>query len=416
MPDSAASECPIHHCRQGFAPHRHEGMAAFWQGCRAEQPVFHDPGTGYWVVTRRADVRAVFADPETFSAANVHDPVRPFAPEVTQLLAEGGFRRDRTQANCDRPRHTRIRKASQSFLNIRQFRAQEPAIRALVAEAVNALPARGQVDLVDRLTYELPARVLFRLLGVDDVNARQIKRWADSRFMMISGTNGPEEMLDAARETLDLWNFCGALLAAREAEPGDDYASHLLAIHRDDPLAITRNEIHNLIYGVLLAGHETTTNAMGGLLQALLQDRAQWEALVADPSLIANAVEEGLRLAPPVIAWRRIATKDTRIGDVDIPKDAQILMSLASANRDEAHFGPAETLDVSRTDARDHVSFGYGIHFCLGAPLARMEIQLLIEALVAAYPDMRLADGARQDWQPTMLVRGPVQLMVDLAP
>lgn len=407
--------CPVApHGWDGFQPHEHVGMTTFFETCRAEFPVFFDPGTGYWIITRREDVRAIFADPDTYSALNVHDPVRPFPPEVVALLKDGGFARDRTQANCDRPRHTRIRKASQSFLNLRQFKAREGVIADMVAEAVAKLRGQSQVDLVDALTYELPARVLFLLLGVPEVNARKIKTWADSRFKMISGDAQGEELMEAAREALDLWKFCGELIAARKKAPGDDYPSHLLALHAEDPEAITENEIHNLTYGVLLAGHETTTNAMGSILHGLLSDRTQWERLVADPSLIPNAVEEGLRAMPPVVSWRRKTTRAVTLSGVDIPEGAGLLMSLVSANRDECHFGEAESLQVDRSDARDHVSFGYGIHFCLGANLARLEIAALLRELVRVFPEMALVPDKDPMWHRTMLVRGPAHVIVDL--
>ncbi|WP_323037602.1 cytochrome P450 [Pararhodobacter sp.] len=415
MTDATSQGCPVdHQAWAEFRPHEHVGMAAFFEKCRAESPVFFDSGTGYWIVTRRDDVRAVFSDPDTYSALNVHDPVRPFPPEVVEMLKDAGFTRDRTQANCDRPRHTRIRKASQSFLNLRQFKAREGVIAEMVAEAVAKLHGQSRVDLVDALTYELPARVLFLLLGVPDVNARKIKTWADSRFKMISGDAQGEELMEAAREAVDLWNFCGELIEARKKKPGDDYPSHLLALHAEDPESITANEIHNLTYGVLLAGHETTTNAMGSILRGLLDDRSQWERLVADPSLIKNAVEEGLRAMPPVVSWRRKTTRAVTLSGVDIPEGAGLLMSLVSANRDENHFGEAETLEVDRADARDHVSFGYGIHFCLGANLARLEIAALLQELVRVFPNMALVPGSDPGWHRTMLVRGPSRVLVDL--
>lgn len=355
-----------------------------------------------------------FSDPDTFSAANVHDPVTPFPPEVVAFLKESNFSREKTQANCDRPKHSRIRKAAQSFLNMRQFQAREEQITQLVDAAADALRGRKRVDLMGDFAYELPARVLFLLLGVPEVNARKIKTWADSRFMMISGNGTPEQVMAAAEETLDLWNFCGDLIKDRQIEPKDDYPSHLLAIHARDPEAITLNEIHNLTYGVLLAGHETTTNAIGTTLHMLLSQRDQWERLVADPSLIKNAVEEGLRAGPPVINWRRRTTKAVTLGGVDLPEGAQLMMSLTSINRDEAHFGPSESLDICREDAGDHTSFGYGIHFCLGAHLARMELAMALRALTKRFPNMALVPDTDPQWQPTLLVRGPARVLVDL--
>jgi len=397
-----------------FRPYQHDGMAQFFTRKRREEPVFFDAETGYWIVTRRDDVRAIFADPDRFSAANVHDPLTPYPPELVEYLRTEGFRRDKTQANCDRPKHTRIRQVAQSFLNIRQFKTREPQIRDLVEAAIDKLRGKGRVDLVDDFSYELPARVLFLLLGVPDIDARRIKVWADSRFNMISGDADHDGKMEAGRQVIDFWNYCGELIEARREQPGDDYPSHLLAAHAKDPDSISLQEIQNLTFGVLLAGHETTTNAIGNTMHMLLRDRGEWDRLVADPGLAPNYVEEGLRAGPPVVCWRRITTEPVTIGGVSLPEGAPIMMSLASANRDEDHFECPHQFQGQRENARDHVSFGYGIHFCMGAPLAKLELKLVLEGLPQAFPNMTLVPDSHPDWQRTILVRGPGRLLVDL--
>lgn len=397
-----------------FRPFDHEGMAAFFERKRAEEPVFFDEATGYWIVTKRDDMRMIFGDPARFSATNVHDPLTPYPPELTQYLIDEGFRRDKTQANCDQPKHTRIRKAAQSFLNMRQFKAREPKIREMVAQAVDRLKGQGRVDLVGDFAYELPARVLFLLLGVPDIDARRIKVWADSRFNMISGDTDFAGQMEAGREVMDFWNYCGDIIKARQEAPGDDYPSHLLRIHKADPAAITLGEIQNLTFGVLLAGHETTTNAIGNTMHMLMENRAEWDKLVADPTLAPAFVEEGLRAGPPVVIWRRQTTQPVTLGGVDLPEGAKIMVSLASVNRDEDHFDCPHAFQGSRENARDHASFGYGIHFCMGAALAKLELKLVLEALSQAFPNMTLVKDAGLEWQRTILVRGPGQLLVDL--
>lgn len=408
------SGCPMSQGWDHFRPFEHVGMAEFFATKRAEQPVFWDEGMQMWIVTRREDVREVFSDPDRFSAENVHDPITPFPPELVAYLQQNSFTREKTQANCDRPKHTRIRKSAQAFLNMRNFRALEPKVRELTRAAIDKIKDKGRVDLVDDFAYELPARVIFQLLGVPEIEARQIKVWADSRFNMISGTASFEEKMEAGRQMIDFWTFCENIVADRLKNPGDDYPSHLLAIHKDDPEALSINEIKNLIFGILLAGHETTTNSIGTTMHFLLTNRDQWQKLVDDPSLIPNAVEEGLRAGPPVVAWRRKTTEEVELGGVTLPKGAPILMSIASANWDEDHFDDPAEFDVTREKARDHVSFGYGIHFCLGAPLARLELKVVLEELTAAFPDMTLVPDQDPGWQKTILVRGPGQLLVDL--
>ena len=406
--------CPIAERWDRFRPFDHQGMTEFFAGRRSAQPVFWDDGMQASIVTRRDDVRAVFSDPATFSAVNVHDPIIPFPPELVAYLRENEFTREKTQANCDRPKHTRIRKAAQGFLNIRNFKLLEPKVRELTKAAIEALKGRERIDLVDDFTYELPARVVFQLLGVPEIDARQIKEWADSRFNMISGSATFDERMEAGHSVIDFWRYCVALVEDRQVHPGDDYPSHLLAIHKTDPEALTLNEIKNLTFGVLLAGHETTTNSMGTVMRYLLINRDEWQKIVDDPALIPNAVEEGLCAGPPVVLWRRRTTRATEIGGIAILECADILMSIASANRDERHFDNGEAFDVSRENARDHVSFGYGIHFCLGANLARLELKVALEELSAAFPNMTIVPDQDPQWQKTILVRGPGRLMVDL--
>jgi cytochrome P450 len=181
-----------------------------------------------------------------------------------------------------------------------------------------------------------------------------------------------------------------------------------------DDARLTLNEIASLVFGLLLAGHETTTNMTANALHALLAHHDRWERLVREPALIPNAVEETLRFASSVVCWRRRALVDVEIGDVAIQQGSNILLSLGSANHDEAHFAAPDTLDITRGNAREHVSFGHGLHFCLGAPLARLELRVILEELTRRFPTMRLAEDAPLDLIRTIAFRGPRALWVDL--
>jgi cytochrome P450 len=287
-------------------------------------------------------------------------------------------------------------------------------VRALTREAIEGMRGRGRVDLVAALTYELPARVLFELLGITNMEAGRIKRWGDNRLMMIFGRPDAEDLRKGGEELLDFFLYCRDLVAAREKAPGDDYASALLALRGGDDAVITVNQIVSLVFGLLLAGHETTTNAAGNLVLELLRDPAQWAAVRDNPDLAANAVEEGLRHASSVIAWRRRALVDVEFGGVTIPAGGKILVALASANRDEAAHDDPERFMADRATARDHIAFGNGAHFCIGAPLARIELRVMIEELTRAFPHMSLAEGQRIDFIRTIAFRGPERLLVDL--
>jgi hypothetical protein len=397
---------------RAFRSFEQAGMHALLGRARVEEPVFFAPDIGYYVVTRRRDVLAVFQDAARFSASIALNPMRPLPAEVCAFLREGRFTHQPIQANADQPVHTRIRAAAAQFLNMRRFLAMEDRIRALVEAHADRLEDRAAADLVAELTYELPARAIFLLLGIPDADAARIKRWADKRLMFTFGELTPEDQMDAAREMLAYWHYCRELVEDRAARPGDDYPSAMLAIRGGDDAVLTMNEITGLVFGILLAGHETTTNASTNLVHALLSHPAEWAKVVADPSLIPNAVEEGLRFATSVVSWRRIAREDVEIGGVRIPAGGHVLLALASANRDAATFADGEGFDVARANARQHVSFGYGIHVCIGAPLARLQLRLLVETLARRFPRLALVSGQELEWLRTLCFRGPRSLLV----
>jgi cytochrome P450 len=389
-------------------------MHAFYQRARREQPIFFSEELGCFVLTRREDVLSVFGDSETFSAVNSQSPIRPFSDRVNRLLAEGGFTREPTQANTDPPKHTRIRSIASQFLNAKQFVRLRPRIVDLTRESIEAMRGEEAVDLVASLTYELPAKVLFLLLGAPPSDAYRVKQWADNRFNMVWGKISEDEEVAAAEALIDYWNYVKALVAEREESPGDDYASFLLEARGGDDDVLSMNEIHSLIHGVMLAGHETTTNAASSLLLSLLENEGQWRMLCENPSLVPNAVEEGLRYRPPLITWRRRAKKACEIGGVKLPEGANILLSIVSANRDEDIFKNGEAFDITRGDARKHASFGYGIHFCLGAQLAKLELTILLHELSAVFPNLALIPGQEVAWPVNMGFRGPKSVWVQL--
>jgi cytochrome P450 len=400
--------CPASTLGRAYRPLEHDGFYDFIAKAQAEEPVFFSEAIRYWVVTRRADVLAVLADPDSFSAAITLAPVHPFPPEVVAALRDGGFSFQPTLVNSDASVHSRLRPKAQRFLNAKRYATYADRIRAIVRDHIAAIGEAPRVDLVAALTYEVPAKVLALLLGIEDISPRQIKVWADHRLGMTFGVLEGDELAEAARQLLDYWKYCERLVADRQDNPRDDYASMLLDLRGGDDGVLTITDVVGLVFGVMVAGHETTTNAAGNLIHALLTDRDQWERLKADPTLIPNAVEEGLRHSSSVVNWRRRTTRPVTVGGVDIPEGANVLISLAGANNDPEVFENPRSFDVGRENVKDHVAFGKGRHFCL----ARLEITIILEELLAAFPDMTLAPGFQPAWVPTVTFRGPLSLEV----
>lgn len=390
---------------------------------REQGPVFFDDELGVYVVTRHAEVEAVFHDHETFSAANAQDPIVPLGAQAQALLADAGFRRLKTMSNADGEFHSRIRRHNQVGFSPRRLRSMEPIVRSSASGLIDAMVARAtrpdgpdgvaRTDLVAALSYPLPAGIIFALLGFDPEDTELLKSWAGNRMLFSWGRPTDDEQAEIAGYMLRYWDYCEAHTARRLAAPADDFTSDLVRIHLEDPEAIAPAEISHVIYGFSFAGHETTTNLISNTVRRLLETPGAWSELVADRSLIPAAVDEGLRHDSSVLVWRRRATVATEIGGVAIPAGAAVVLLLGAANHDPRVFADPDRFDLHRTDAHRHLSFGWGKHYCLGAPLAKLEVAVVLETLLDRAPGLRLAPGPQLAFHPNVSFRGPRELWVE---
>ena len=390
-----------------------EQLEAVFRKARTESPVAYLEDIDFWAVTRHEDIKHVLSDKEKFSAEITLMPLAPLAPEILNLLEERNFSPRPTLSNNEREDHERIRRNTQSAFSPARNKKLEPYIRKLVNDAINRFEADKRADLVRQMVYELPALVLFKLLGIPEEDVKNIKMWADSRLMLSFGKPSLAEQLVAAGHLADYWDYCLDLVKKRMEAPMDDLPSDMLAVRAGDDRILTIEDINNVVFGLLLAGHETTTNMSANAILTLLQEREGWEMIVSDPSRIPSAVEECLRFRSSVVAWRRLAKTDVALSGVLVPAGGKILCFLPAGNRDEAKFENGERFDINRKDVRSHISFGFGRHFCLGAPLARFELQVILEVLSKRLPGLRLA--REQSLMPveTVQFRGPKELWVE---
>jgi cytochrome P450 len=209
------------------------------------------------------------------------------------------------------------------------------------------------------------------------------------------------------------WRYAEELVARRAQDPRDDFTSDLILARDGAMPALNSQEVTTIVYGLLLAGHETATSLLANAFRRLLTVPDAWKKICSNSSLIPNAVEEVLRLDSSVIAWRRKTTQEVEIGGVPVPADANLLLLLGSANRDPAVFENPDRFDIHRTNAKDHLSFGHGVHFCLGAPLGRLEARVVIEELSERLPGLRLVPEQTLTFQPNTSFRGPLSLFVE---
>lgn len=401
----------------GFDPFDLNSPHAKWEQFRTQEPIFFHEETGYWVVSRYDDIKAIFDDWKTFSSENAQKPARPMCDAARKVMVDGGFTAYSGLTARVPPDHTRIRKVAQSCFGPRRFKSIEPQIETIVARHLGLLESQGghgPVNFWETVAYPVPAHVLFTLMGIPDEDVPKIKQYGASRGAMTWGDPTDEQQVAIAHDMVAYWKYIRDLLAMRRANPGDDFPSDLLRLQAEGA-EITDDEIAGVLYSTLFAGHETTSTFMGNYVLTMMDNRSAWESIKADPSLIPNAVEEMLRYMPSVVGWRRKARHAATVGGVDLPAGAEILMITGSANRDEGHFPAGETLDIRRDNARTHLSFGYGIHYCLGFQLAKMEAAILLRQLAERFPNLRLAPGFRAEYHRNLGFRVPKSVLVEWA-
>ena len=406
-----AAACPW---REDFDPFDASYLAdpyPMFAEVRTAGPVHYAPSIDMYLVTRYDDIDAVFRDPLTYSAATAQDPITPLAGRAAEI-----FHRDvdveRTQSNCDPPKHNRIRRHTGRAFSPRRMRLLEPVIRQRAEELIAGFIDDGRADLVAQLAFPLTATTIFTLIGFPAADTEVLKQWSTDRLSLVWGRPAEAEQLEVVEKMAAYWRYCQDFVHRRRLQPGDDFASDLLAAHRQEPESITPAEIASIIFGLSFAGHETTTNIVASGVHRLLERPQRWRRLRDDPALADNAVEETLRFDTSVIAWRRITTKPAAIGGVEVPPGAKLLLLLGSANRDGSQFPNPDKFDLERPEARNHLSFGKGIHYCLGAALARLQTRVVYEILPARIPGLRLGEQVIT-FHPNIAFRGPRALWVE---
>lgn len=381
-----------------------------------ETPVFYAPSIDYYVVTRYADIEAVFLDPDTYSAAPAQLPLAQLVPEAAQILLGGGHRPQPSMVSLDPPAHTRLRSPTARAFTPRRVAEMEPRIRRTVDQLLDAIDPSAPFDLVATLTFPLPATIIFSFVGIPERDWPQLKEWCGHRAALAWGRPTPGEQVHHATNMAAYRGYLRELVAVKATARADDFASALLAIHDEDPEALTHEEIGSILYSLTFAGHETTNYLIGNVVRRLLEDPTRWDSIVADPALIPAAVLETLRYDPSVPVWRRVTKRPVTLGGVDVPARAKLFLWLAASGRDASVFPEPERFDVRRTNATRTLAFGKGIHYCLGAALGKLEAEIALEALTRRFPHLRLVAGQHLSFHANISFRGPQALWVRAAP
>jgi cytochrome P450 len=368
---------------------------------REREPVHYDDVIKRWILTRQDDIESLFRD-RTMSV----DPLK--ANPGTYMRIFERFH-DFSMLFQDPPNHTRLRLLVSKAFTPRAVERLAPRILDIINELLGAVAAVDRFDVIETLAVPLPVIVIAEMLGIDPTDRRDFKRWSEWQAMSLNPLLTAAEQTQCAEADAELEAYLQRAIAERRAHPREDLISALIAAKEGDD-QLTDTEIVTMCELLLAAGNVTTTDLIGNGVWCLLRHPDQLQKLRDDPSLIANAVEEILRFESPVVQTARIPTADLKIGGCPMRRGESVLAFLAAANRDPERYPEPDRFDITRKDVHHH-SFGGGAHFCLGAPLARLEALLAINALVERFPNLRLADEALE-WRAMPGFRGSVKLPV----
>ena len=385
-----------------------EDLLVGWRRARAEARVFYVPEHGHWCVGTYDLIEEVLRDPYTFSNAAMGGVAVPVPVEFREDLP-GGWPVEQTLTSMDPPEHTRVRRLAQPAFTKRVAVARAEDIRRICHELIDQFAASGEVDLATEYTRRIPLRVVPPILGVPEEDAEQLYSWAMEALLL---TNNDAAMSDefvrgVAANQAAYARYAQDLIDDRRRHPrgDDDMLTRIIFAESDGDAALSESEVLGIVLGILIAGIDTTATAMGNAVHALLIEPNRWARVVADHDLIDTAAEEALRMRPPFNAIHRLTTRDCEIGGVSIPKGAIVQLSVLSGGRDPDKFDDADRFVVDRANADRHFAFGKLTHFCLGSPLARVELRIGIETLADRIPGLRLSPRSELHYMPSTMMR-----------
>jgi cytochrome P450 len=373
---------------------------------QVEDPVHWSEPLKSWVLTRYDDVRAALSDPRLSA-----DRLTPFLrhegaarPQGAAALAELGRSLGLWAVFTDPPLHTRLRGLMTRAFTPRAVEALRPRVQALVDGLLDRVVARGRLDLIRDFAYPLPVAVIGDLIGVPREDGECLKRWSDDLATFVgSAVATPDKYGRAARSLGEMTAYFRALAADRRVRPREDILSALVTAEEHGRLA-GEDELVATCTILLFAGHETTTNLIGNGVLALLRHRDQYERWRGDAGLTPTAVEELLRFDGPGQGLVRVAAEDLVLHGRPVRRGDRLFLMINAANRDPRRFPDPDRLDLGR-DPNPHLTFGHGLHYCVGAPLARLEAQIAIPALLGRLPDLDLT-ATRLEWLDSLIFRG----------
>ncbi len=397
---------------------------AHYAALREQGPVFLHQPTGMFFASRLDIVGEILRDTETFSSrfANAgtmgeSDTMR----QVMEVLDEGWPRVD-TMLTIDPPHHTRYRKLVSRSFSARRIAALEDKVREIANELIDEFPDKGTIDFHADFAVSFPVRVIRYALNMAPETEGKIKGWSDDAVAALGVKLTDERRLEAARGQVELQKYWFSEYEQRLVAPQDDILSDITHADFADPdlpdgetRKLTYPEVFSIMSQLMVAGNETTTKFLNETIRLLIENPEWWDALEADPEGAApGIVEEGLRLSSPNQGLFRRVTRDTSIEGVEIPKGSTVWVMFGAANRDERFFPDSENFHADRDNFKDHIAFGKGHHFCIGAPLSRLEGRVAFEELVRRIKRPAFSPGNTFEYEPSFILRGLAALELDV--
>ncbi|MFA5632498.1 MAG: cytochrome P450 [Porticoccaceae bacterium] len=400
-----------------------------FEAIREHEGLYYSPVVEAYIVGREADVFEVLNKKDDFSykapfglvamrkESQAIKGLMAENSEMSELMASLRPRRIPMLASCDPPAHTRQRKIAQAAFTPKRIAQLAPRIQELADELIDAFDTSGKVDFIKQFAIPLPVSVIATMMGVDRSQYRQFRKWSDDFFFAASsGKTTPEQLDEALHGQVDLFTYFAEQVEKRRANPREDLITDIIFAHEaegEEPLSL--EEMQAMLGQLLVAGNESTGALLSSCLHYLARKPEVADVLRQRPEKIPNFVEEMIRLEAPSNSFFQYCVRDTTIGGVPIPAGSQVMLSYGAAGRD-----PAAHSDIDFTaddnPRPSHISFGYGRHFCIGAPLARKEANLAVETMLRRFSDIRLAEGETPLFMTSYLARGLSYLPLKLPP
>ena len=405
-----------------FAPEVVQEPHAFFAALRREAPLYRLPNGAYYLISRYRDVRDAAMNLEVYSsnliAVLMQGQEQPARLELLSLPLGATTGAADALAIADPPVHARQRKLSNKAFSMRRVAALEPAIRALAEERIAAILPQGgarwsSADWMREVAVPLPITVIAGLIGLPVRDIPQLKRWSDAGIALLSGINTPAELAEHAAQASQMVGYFSARIDEAARAPGNDVLGDLVRATEGNQ-ALTRDEVVSILAQILTAGNETTTSLIGSALLLLLENPEVERRVRADRGLLEPFIEEVLRLQSPLHGNFRVVRRDIEVAGQRLPAGSRVMLHWGAANRDPEEFPNPDAIDFSRRNAKAHLAFGVGAHYCIGAALARLETRVVLETLFVRTSAVRRA-ARETGYVPSLLVRCLERLPIELA-